>query len=256
MAAKILIFDLETAPNLADVWGFWNNNVGLNQVRRDGWIMSFAAKWLGSDEVIYVENRSENDKALVRRLLKLLDEADIVIAHNGKLFDMGWVRAKAAIHGLKPPSPVKIIDTLIECRKLFQFPSYKLEYLARRFKCGPKYPHKKFPGHDLWVECIKGNEEAWEEMQEYNCIDVVVLEELYKKIKPWIASHPNLGLYNDSNESSCSKCGSHNLKKDGTVKLTAGVYQAFKCKDCGGWTRSNKNLLPKEKRQNLLVNAL
>lgn len=256
MPAKILIFDIETAPDLADVWGYWNNNVGLNQVRRDGWILSFAAKWLDSDEVIYVENRSQNDKGLVKKLLALIDQADIVVAHNGKSFDMGWFRGKAAIHGLKPPSPVKIIDTLILSRSLFRFPSNRLEYLVRRFKCAQKYPHKKFPGHDLWVECIKGNDEAWEEMQAYNCMDVVSLEQLYKKMKPWIPNHPNLGLYSDSDHPACSKCGSEDVKKDGTVKLVAGVYQQYKCNDCGGWMRGNKNLLTKEKRKDFLVNAL
>lgn len=256
MAAKILIFDIETAPDLADVWGYWNNNVGLNQVRRDGWIMSFSAKWLGSNEVIYVENRTQNDKNLVKRLLKLIDEADIVVAHNGKSFDMGWFRGKAAIHGLQPPSPVKIIDTLIESRRLFQFPSNKLEYLLRRFKCTPKRSHKKFPGHELWVQCMLGNDEAWAEMEEYNCIDVIGLEELYLKIRPWITTHPNLNLYNDDEGHACPKCESTNLKKDGTVKLVAGVYQAYKCRDCGGWSRSNRTLLTKEKRATNLVSAV
>jgi predicted nucleic-acid-binding Zn-ribbon protein len=255
MTAKILVFDIETAPDLADVWSFWNTNVGLNQVRRDGWIMSFAAKWLGGNEIIYEENRTQNDRSLVKKLLKLIDEADIVVAHNGKSFDMGWVRSKAAIHGLAPPSPVKIIDTLIESRKLFKFTSHRLEYLLRRFKCAPKHPHKKYPGHELWVECMKGNDEAWEELKVYNCGDVTGLEELYLKMRPWITSHPNLNLYHDKEEIQCNKCGSNNLKKDGTVKLIAGVYQAYSCKDCGGWSRSNKNLLSSSKRKSNLVNV-
>jgi hypothetical protein len=30
---KVLIYDIETAPIVAHVWGLWENNVGLNQDR-------------------------------------------------------------------------------------------------------------------------------------------------------------------------------------------------------------------------------
>lgn len=260
--AKILIFDIETAPDLAQVWRYFKNNVGLNQVVDDGWIMSFSAKWLGEDDVVYVENRKKNDKRLVKALLELIDEADIVIGHNGKQFDMGWLRAKAAIHGFPPPSPVKIIDTLIESRKLFKFPSYKLEYLLRRFGVGEKYAHKKFPGHDLWMECYHGNDEAWEEMREYNIQDTIGLEKYYLKIRPWIANHPNIGVYAENDVPTCSKCGGTNMKKDGYVNTNLSKFQQYRCTEkhdgvvCGGWARGRKNLLAKDKRDVLLTNAL
>lgn len=255
MDAKVLVFDIETAPDLGDIWNWWNTNISNNQIRRDGWIMSFAAKWLNDEEIIYVENRKQNDRGLVKELLKLIDEADVVIAHNGLKFDMGWFRSKAAIHGLQPPSPVKVIDTLKESRKLFHFPSYSLEYLLRRFNCTPKYPHKEFPGHLLWQQCLSGNDKAWEELKTYNVGDVLGLEEYYLKIRPWLPTHPNLSLYNLKEEATCPRCGSTNMKKDGTTKLIAGVYQTYRCRDCGGWARGRTNLVPALLKKGILSPA-
>lgn len=252
---RVLIFDIETSPNLADVWGLWNNNVGLNQLRKSGHVMSFVAKWYGEKEITYVESRTVNDKKLIKKLHSFIDEADIVIAHNGKKFDMGWFRARAAIHGLQPPSPVKVIDTLLVSRSQFYLPSNKLEYLLGVFKCTNKLAHKKFPGHSLWTECLKGNDEAWKEMKEYNIVDVTALEELYTKMIPWIPNHPNIGVYLETDKPVCSKCGSEKLHKRGFTISNLGKYQRYQCTGCGGWSKDRTNLLDKEVRKNLINNA-
>ena len=257
MTPKTLIFDIETAPNLAHVWGLWENNVGLNQLMADGYILSYAAKWLGGKKVYYMENRTGDDRDLVQSLCSLLDEADIVVAHNGKRFDMGWVRGKAAIHGLPPFSPVKVVDTYLATKKMFYYPSYKLEYLLRRFNCELKYPHKTFPGHSLWVECLNNNPKAWKEMKDYNIIDVTALEQYYLKIRGWIDNHPNVGIYLESDQPVCSKCGSADLNKDGFHRTNAGKYQQYRCKEtsCGGWARGKTNLLDREVRKEMTANV-
>lgn len=255
MQPRILIFDIETAPLEANVWGLWDNTVGLNQVLAEGYIMSYAAKWLGQKKVFYAENRTNNDKKLVQSLCKLLDEADIIVGHNGKRFDLNWVRGSAASHGLPPFSPVKVVDTLLETRKIFKYPSYKLEYLLKKFDCTHKKTHANFPGHTLWTECIKGNPKAWKEMKEYNIIDVTALEELYIKLRGWIA-HPNMGIYLEAEKPVCSKCGSDQLSRDGFHYTNTGKYQQYRCKDkgCGGWSRGRTTLIEKETSGALLTN--
>lgn len=47
---KVLLSDIETAPILASVWRIWDQNIGLNQIKADWHLLSFAAKWLGSAE--------------------------------------------------------------------------------------------------------------------------------------------------------------------------------------------------------------
>ena len=46
---NILFLDIETAPLLGYVWGLWKNNVGLNQIYRDSYVLNWAASWLGED---------------------------------------------------------------------------------------------------------------------------------------------------------------------------------------------------------------
>ena len=42
---KTLTLDIETAPQVAHVWGLWQQNVGLPQLLESGYVMCFAAKW-------------------------------------------------------------------------------------------------------------------------------------------------------------------------------------------------------------------
>lgn len=256
---KILIFDIETAPNQGDVWGLWQQNIGLNQLLKSGHIMSYAAKWYGEKEIFYVENRRTNkgsDRPLVKKLIKLMDEADIVIGHNGKRFDVPWVQGRAALYGIKPPSPFRVVDTLLIARRQFNFPSNKLEYLLDVFGCSKKLKHKKFAGHELWTECLAGNDEAWAEMKAYNIQDTVGLEELYTKLIPWTPNHPNMGVYTEDDKPVCNKCGSDHVQKRGTYMTNASKFQRYQCVPCGAWSRGKTNLLTKEARKEMLVNAV
>lgn len=248
----IRTMDIETAPNLAHVWNFFNTNVGLNQVMEDGEIMSFAYKDMGGDWIYYEDLRDNTPKQLIKRLCKSVDEADIIIGHNFRNFDMKWIRGAAAKLRLRPPSEPIIIDTLKAAREAFYLPSYRLEYMSRVFGCAPKSKHKKFPGHDLWVECLKGNEEAWDEMEEYNCQDVETNEELYTIIRPWIKAHPNMGLFLEDEEPHCPKCGSTHLNYRGYYYTAVSRFRKFQCQECGGWGRERTNDLPKSVRKKLV----
>src|ERR1019366_4638598 len=135
-------------------------------------VLSWSAKWLGSpeSETMYMDQRNaknvENDKVVLKELWHLHNEADIVITQNGKNFDQRKVQARFLILGFKPNTPYKHIDVKIEAQRLFGFPSYKLEYMTEKInKKYKKLKHKKFPGHELWVECLKGNLAAWDEME-------------------------------------------------------------------------------------------
>ena len=236
--ANILILDIETAPKVAYVWRFFKENIGAKQVREHGHIMSFAAKWLGDDHVIYQENRTNDDSTIVKSLVKIVDEADIIVAHNGGRFDLPQIMGRALVHGVNPPSPYKIVDTLTVSRKEFGFPSHSLEYLAKVLGCTEKLAHKKFPGFELWLACLRGDEEAWEEMKEYNIQDVDTLEEIYLKMLPWMRYHTNVGVYQDAEETLCPKCGGNHLQWRGYAYTGVGKYRRFQCQDCFGWGRT------------------
>ncbi|MEJ1593519.1 ribonuclease H-like domain-containing protein [Escherichia coli] len=255
---KILTIDIETAPIKAHVWGLFDQNVGLNQIDTEWSILSFCAKWLHSDEVIYMDTfdqkNKRNDRKLVRAIHKLLNEADIVNGQNVQRFDRRKINARFILNNLPPPSPYRVVDTMLMARRTFGFTSNKLEWLSdklcTRYK---KLKHKLFPGFELWSAFLNGDPAARTEMREYNIVDVLSTEELYLKLRPWTPGHPNINLYNeDDGHLHCTHCGSTNLAKKGFRFTQVGKYQRYHCGDCGAWPHGRKMLNSKEARENVL----
>lgn len=257
---RIVTLDIETSPIVAYVWSLWKQNVGLNQIVEDWSILSFCYKWIDEKRVHYKDCRGQADKVrddhhLLLALHKVLDEADIIVAQNGKKFDMRKINARFLIAGLPPPSPYKVVDTMLEARAIAAFTSNRLEWLSAVLTDEPKSKHDKFPGFVLWTECLADNLAAWKEMEKYNIVDVRATEKLYLKLRPYIQGHPNIGNYRDDDEKvSCPKCGSHKVQKRGKARTQTGVYDRYQCTDCGGWSRSRYTLNTKGKRLSLLSN--
>lgn len=255
---KVLVFDIETAPILASLWSMWQQGIGLSMIKNDWFVLSWSAKWLGEDEVMYEDLReeyqNEDDSNLLRNMWRLLDEADMVITQNGKKFDVKKLNARFIINGFQPPSSYKHIDTLEIAKRKFGFTSNKLEYMTDKLCVKyKKLKHGKFPGFELWKECLVGNIEAWDEMEEYNRYDVLSLEELYYILRPWDNKHPNFNLYQDDVETTC-RCGSSKLAKDGFAYTNLSKFQRYRCTDCGAESRGRTNLLDKEQRKKLHMN--
>lgn len=252
---KILIYDIETAPIVAYVWGLWDNNVSLNMVASDWHLMSWSAKWLGdpASKTMYMDQRNakdiEDDSAVLKGIWKLLDEADIVITQNGKSFDEKKLNARFILNGMQPPSPSRHIDTLKIAKRKFGFTSNKLEYMTEKL-CTKykKMTKRKFPGFEMWKQCMKGNMEAWKTMEKYNKYDVLSLEELYNKLQPW----DNTINFNVYNSDTLCTCGSSDIRKNGYTMTNSGKHERFRCKKCGKTFNAKKNLLDVNIRKSLL----
>ena len=259
---NVLVLDIETAPLLGAVWSIWQQNVGLNQIERDWFILSYSAKWLGApeDEVLYEDLSGyvaeEDDTVLLRSLWNLLDKADVVITQNGIKFDTKKINARFIFNGFQPPSSYKHIDTLVIAKKNFGFTSNKLEYMTDKLCVKyKKLTHGKFAGFSLWKECLKDNPEAWVEMREYNVHDVLSLEELYYIMSPWHKAHPNFNLYTDKAVNTCS-CGADDWKNYGYHFTSLSKFQRYRCGSCGAEKRGRENLFSKEKRASLTMNII
>lgn len=252
---RILLLDIETAPNIAYVWKFFKENVSAKQVLEHSTILSFACKWLGEDEIHYFDAWRFEEKTLLSILNGFLDKADIVVAHNGDSFDMPTIRGRSLVYGLTPPSPYKTIDTKLIARAEFNFASVSLEYLADVLGCTPKQRHVKFPGFELWKECLKGNPEAWDELETYNKADIITLEEVYLRMRPWSRRHPSVSIDQEDDRPLCPKCGSDHVQFRGFVTTNTQKYRKFQCQNCGGWSRSRYSEFPSTKRHALLVNT-
>lgn len=256
MSPIIYVLDVETAPLEVYSWGLWDVNVALNQIITEWSLLSFAAKRLDRKAMVYRDNRGQkdtrDDKGLMVGLWSVLNEADIIIAQNGKKFDLRKINARFAMLGFSPPSPYRVIDTVLEARKSFGFTSNKLEWLSKYLTTSPKSQHKRFPGFELWTECLKDNLKAWKEMELYNKRDVLATEQLYYKLRPWMPTHLNVGGFNLLEDVLCPKCGSSNIQKRGFVHTNLGKYSRLRCNECKGWSRGRENLHSKSKRKGLL----
>lgn len=254
---KILIFDIETSPMSAYIWGRWKQNVSLDQAISEWFMLSWSAKWLNnpnvmSDVLTPEEALKENDSRITHSMWQLFNEADIVIAHNGQKFDTPRLNSRFILNGLIPPTPYRQIDTLVIARKEFGFSSNKLDALAGYFGI----EHKIDTDFNLWKRCLAGEQEALDYMEAYNIKDVEILEKVYLNLRPWIKNHPNISLYLENEDETCPHCGSMNVADTGTYSYTnVSKFSNVRCMDCGGLARRRTSDYPKEKRKSLVVSV-
>jgi len=252
--AKILLFDIETSPMMVYAWKLYKNTASIDQIAKDWTVLTWAAKWLGEDEIISetqmnyrsIQNPYDlDDFEIVEKLWHLFDEADFVVAHNGRVFDTKKINAKFIEHGMSPPSPYKVIDTLDIAKRNFNFTSNKLDYIAQNLGVGAKMEHE---GFKLWEKCMWGDEEAWKIMLDYNIQDIKILESVYLQLRMFDSRHPSVSIYNPDENEACTKCGSKNITYIKDTYTNTRVYKLYKCGDCNGWSRgrtgvNKKNVL-------------
>lgn len=249
---KILLFDIETMPMEFYAWSLRQKFLSLDMMKEDWSVLSYAAKWMDEDEVFYEsiegQKNQRDDSKVLKKIWKLLDEADIVVGHNSDAFDIKKLNARFIMHDMKPPSAYKKLDTCKMAKKHFGFTSNKLSYLTGVLcKNNKKSEHNEFPGFKMWLECINKNKRAFNTMKEYNILDVTSLEELFKKLLPW-ESAGLFNLFNSDNEPKCT-CGSKDFKKISPYRTNSCVYNRYKCKQCGSEYRDSKNIKDKKKQQ-------
>lgn len=236
-APRILTLDIEMTPNLAFVWGLFNQNIGINQISDSATMLCWAAKYYGESKVYSASTYEMSRIEMLEELSRLINEADIVIHYNGLGYDMPHIRRELVETGLPPLKPVREIDLLRTVRKQFKFTSNKLDYVSQKLLSDKKV---KTGGFELWVGCMSGDEHAWDQMIEYNRHDVVLTEKLYEKLIPWIKNPPNMALIK-GNPHGCPVCG-----EDPQVPISPDIvytavqaYEGFPCGNCGCWIRTN-----------------
>lgn len=235
--ARVLIYDLETAPNLGYTWNKYDTTV--IDFKEHWYILCFAYKWLGEKETHVValpdfdlyKTDPTNDSELVKVLRELFDQADITVTHNGVTFDKPKAQTRMIAHGIEPPSPYKEIDTLRVARRQFAFTSNSLADLCKQLGLPGKLDNG---GFQTWLGCLSGNPASWNRMKVYNKRDVTILERLYLRFLPWIPRMPNLAAITDR-PNSCPRCGKGPLIARGWHHYSVTKRRQFQCKSCHGY---------------------
>jgi hypothetical protein len=241
---RVLLWDIETSPIVGYAWDKWNTN--LLRIEQDRFLLTIAWKWLGETKVHclglpdfperYAKDPTD-DYELAKLAYELFDLADVVVAHNGVAFDTKKAQARMIAHGFGPPSPFKEIDTLRIARSHFSFTSNKLGDVCAVLGIGSKLDPG---GIETWFQCIAGDPHAWRRMKKYNKQDVVILEKLYIKLRPWANRLPNLANIGDR-PGACPKCGVEGkMVSRGWTTTAVTKRRQYRCGGCGGYVSGRK----------------
>ena len=251
---RLLFLDIETAPHVVYVWRLYDEGVPIDRVISAGYTLCWSAKWYGESEVMFDSVKKSGSERMLKRIHKLMEEADAICHYNGLRFDLPVLQQEFLQLGMKPPAPAKQIDLYQTVSRHFRFASNKLDFVSQALGLGKKVAHK---GMELWKGCMAGEADSWRTMEKYNKQDVRLLEPLYERVRPWMTSHPNAALYKDTVKPVCPYCGSENLQRRGVAYTTVFVYPRYVCRadGCGKWSRGRGNLLSKERRESVLLPA-
>lgn len=252
--AKVLLFDLEVSPTLG--WGYGQYETHIIKVEQAPILLSVSWKWLGEKgepECLTVLDTSVdpfNDEALVKKLWSLLDEAEVIVAHNVNGFDKKMANAFFLRHGLTPPCWYKAFDTLQVARRNFKLDNNKLDYLGKLL-CGEGKTETTYADcwYDMFYGTPKQKKRANALMKDYNKNDVVLLEKIYYKLLPYADTHPNMALAAGV-DYICPRCGFEADFRVKAYRRTGTQVNAiqYQCQHCGGYVTRP---LSKEEREEL-----
>ncbi len=236
---KILLYDVESLPNVSYTWGTWQQDVIKVKERRI--VCSIAWQWYheGKTKVMALPDFDGYDP-LIRDNLKLIKafkgiraKADVVIGHNLDRFDTGMVNTDMFLRHIKPHAGQRSIDTLAICKTKFRLNSNRLGDVCGELGIGKKVPH---PGFPMWEGCMAGKKKSWDQMKKYNVGDVdPLLRGLYEHLRPWMTNHPNMAI--ETAGLRCPRCRSYQYKFDGTRNTQTSSYRKILCLDCRSWGR-------------------
>lgn len=228
---RILFWDLETSPIVANTWNLWPQSISHESIVSDWSIICGCWNFLGEETIHSVAiDKPGNDKAVVKRLRDVVASADVIVHHYGDAFDLKKLNARIIYYGFEPLPVIPTVDTKKMAKKVAAFSSNKLDYLSK-YLLGKGKIHVDY---ELWLKVMAGSKAALREMVAYNKVDVKRLKEIYLRLLPYMKNHPHIGaIAGKDRDCSCPNCGSSNVKKNGTKYTAAGVKkQEIQCSDC------------------------
>jgi hypothetical protein len=244
---RIIVYDLETLPNLPEALKQWtnlSNYPGQTLKASISSIICAGYKVLGEKQVHCInawdfpswKKDVNDDRAVCEALFEILKDADCVVTHNGKRFDWKFFQTRLMYHGIGPLPKIHHVDTCAEAKKNLLVFNNRLNTLSQFFTDQKKMDHE---GWELWVKVHARDKKAMSTMEKYCKQDVVALEAVFKKLRPLIKSLPNQNLFNPLKAKCCPNCGSSRLNSRGWMYAATKTYRRYQCQDCAAWSRTD-----------------
>lgn len=240
---RILIWDIETLPNMGYFFGIFDQNINPNFIIKEKSIVTIAYKFMGDKKAQSISiadfgkiKDPYDDKKLIKKFLKIMEEADYMVAHFGDGFDHKFLNSRAFLNNLVAPPPVQTIDTYKLAKKTFNLNSNRLDYLGKKLGFGGKMPMD----WSYWVKCAEGNLAAIKKMAAYNRQDVDLLEKVFLKLVNSTSSKLNMQIF--TQDICCKTCGSMDIQYRGYLHKLTQTVRKFVCNRCGSWGTHKLNV--------------
>jgi len=226
---KILFFDFETA--------------GVNALRSDlGFCLMVGYKWNFRKvaRVLTIKHkdlRHFNDGPLLTEFSTLYTEADLTVAHFGSVFDRRFFQGRLLINKLPAIPFTKMRDTCMIARSVANFSSNRLKNLGDTLKLENRKLEKGDGWPGWWFGAMQGDMKSVKDMANYCKGDVLALEELYYRLRPFDNAHPRIHF--DADRVVCPACGG-GVQYHGVAFMGVQKYKRYQCNTCGKWGRDRK----------------
>lgn len=247
---RILILDVERLPGITQQ-SWWdrgdlkNRYVHHETVTREPRTTIVCCKWYDQPDVMrFAEWDKGGRGTFLKRVHRLMSEADIIVGHHLDVADVPWLKGDFHVPrlghphrpNLPPLPPFKTVDTL--------------KVLRREFKSGVPFkgldafcqivglPSKSDAyDRDRMERAVGGNVEDRERLVDYCAGDVIATQGLYDWLRPHIKNHPALFVDGKNKLTVCNRCGGKT--KDIPRRYVANVltYSMTKCTRCGAHSR-------------------
>jgi hypothetical protein len=229
---KRLFYDIETSFCKGHFWRpGYGQNILPHQITDYAKIISIHWRWEGQKKVHHLDwgLKEQCDKELVKKFIDEMNKADEIVTHNGKRFDTPWIRTRAMFHGIPMRHTYNEIDTYKWCKKYLNLPSNSLAEACKYFGLEAK---KDAGGMQTWIDVVyKKCRKALRHLLYYGDGDIVSLEALFTKLRPYAKPNLHYGALHGNQKFSCPECGCLG-KWNKTYTTAAGTVQVLMmCRD-------------------------
>jgi uncharacterized protein YprB with RNaseH-like and TPR domain len=132
-----------------------------------------------------------NDREIVKRANEVIRDHDIVIAHNGRFFDIPFLRTRAIVHRLAPLHDMVVVDPVRIARSKLRFQRNTLQRILDTLNIA----EKKTPlDLSVWMDVLhNGDQGAMNIIVEHCEADVRALSAMLPTVRPFIRQFDSMG---------------------------------------------------------------
>lgn len=176
------------------------------------------------------------EKQLLKDVTTRLLDCDVWLTHFGTWYDINFVNSRLIYHRLPiiPPN-FSHIDTWKISKNRLKLRNNRLVTISE-FLGTEEEKDKIKP--EQWLRALGGHKPSMAYILQHCRKDVVVLAEVYDRLRPLVLEHPNRGLLDG--RGGCSVCGAQRLQARGYHVTRTRKYRRFQCQSCGAWSKGSK----------------